>query len=78
MTNITKLSGIVAVKENGNLPKSYYNITAKFSTIVASSMFIITLDRDTYELQLSNLQVNGVNPSTMSQGISLLSALFAV
>lgn len=83
MTNITKVSNIVAVKQDTNLAKSYFGSIGKFSSYTMSlngsstNMFIIEIGRDYFEIPLGSLQVNGVTITTMSQGISMLSAVFS-
>ena len=77
MTNITKVSNIVSVKENGNLAKSYFGSIGQFSANTVSSIFVINIGRDFFEIPLGSLQVNGVTITTMSQGITMLSAVFS-
>lgn len=77
MTNITKVSNIVAIKQDTNLAKSYFGSVGKFDANTVSNMFTINIGRDYFEIPLGSLQVNGVTITTMSQGISMLSAVFS-
>jgi hypothetical protein len=77
MTNITKVSNIVSVKENSNLAKSYFGSIGQFSANTVSNVFVINIGRDFFEIPLGSLQVNGVTITTMSQGITMLSAVFS-
>jgi hypothetical protein len=76
MINITKVSNVVSIKDNSNLPKSYYGIVANFNANTGSNIFVISIGGNNYEIPLGTLQVNGTTVTTMSQGITLLSAMF--
>lgn len=77
MTNITKVSNVVSVKQDTNLARSYFGTSGNFIVNRKSNSFIINLNLDYYEIPLGSLQVNGVTITTLSQGISMLSAVFS-
>jgi len=83
MTNVTKVSNIVSIKQNSNLAKSYFGSVGKFSTYtvsrgdVVTNMFIIEIGKDYFEIPLGELQVNGVTATSMSDGMGKLSAVFS-
>jgi hypothetical protein len=83
MTNVTKVSNIVSIKQNSNLAKSYFGSVGKFSAYtvsrgdVVTNMFIIEIGKDYFEIPLGELQVNGVTATSMSDGMGKLSAVFS-
>ena len=77
MTNVTKVSNIVSIKQDSNLAKSYFCAVGKFDANTVSNVFTINIGRDYFEIPLAELRVNGATITTMSQGITMLSAVFS-
>lgn len=77
MINITKVSNIVSIKQDNNLAKSYFGAIGEFDANTVSNVFTINVGKDYFEIPLAELRVNGAVITTMSQGITMLSAVFS-
>lgn len=74
--NITKVSAVILVTSGTSLPKSYFGSVGTFSPSSDNLGFNIKIGTDSLYIPLTTLQVNGQTSSTMSEGNTLLRAIF--
>ena len=74
--NFTKTSGIIQVRTVGNVPKIYISPRGTAQPNAAGTGVDIMINGDPYSIKLTNLQVNGQTPSTMTTAMTLLASIF--
>ncbi len=74
--NFTKISGVIRVSQDGGSPKSYFSPSRNFEPLADGTGFNIFLSGAAFTVKLSDLRVNGQAPVNISDGISLLTAIF--
>jgi hypothetical protein len=72
--NFTKVSGVISVT-SGGVTKSFFGARGSFTENGAGDGFDIMIGDAPFSVSLSNLRVNGQAPTTMSSGMTLLSAV---
>jgi hypothetical protein len=74
--NLTSaMTSSILISPATGLAKSYYNVTCSYTASSVNNMVYLKINNDSYEIPLKSLQVNSVSPSTLSESISLISAL---
>ena len=76
-TNFSKISGVIRVIPSGstNPTKSYYNHAYSYQQTPDGAGFYIYLGSDVYQVALTDLQVNGQSPTSMTEASVLLNSL---
>lgn len=74
--NFTKTSGIVQVRTVGSVPKLYISPRGTAQPNGAGTGVNIIINGDPYDIALTDLQVNGQTPSTMTTAMTLLASIF--
>ena len=74
--NFSKTSGVLFVTEGTNQPRSYFGLTGRYVPDNDQTKYQIKIGADEYVVLLSDIRINGVTPSTFSEGKTLLNALF--
>jgi len=74
--NITKTSGIIQIRTVGNPPRIYYSPRGSAKPNAAGDGVDIIVNGDPYSISLTNLQVNGQAPSTITTAMTLLASIF--
>jgi hypothetical protein len=74
---VTKASGVLFVADGvATNPKSYFGATGKYQFSSDNATVIITIGGDQYTTTWQNLIVGTSTPSTFSQAVVLLNAIF--
>lgn len=75
--NFSKVSGVIRVIPSGstNPSKSYVNHSYSFQQTPDGAGFYIYLGSDVYQVALTDLQVNGQAPTSMTVASVLLTSL---
>jgi len=76
--NITKISSVVSITTDSDIPKSYFGYRGSFSPTPAGTGFNIAIGIDNFQVLRTDLRVNGQAPSTMSEASTLLRSIFGV
>jgi len=74
--NFTKTSGIIQVRTVGDAPKIYISPRGTAQPNAAGTGVDIMISGDPYSIKLTDLQVNGQTPSTMTTAMTLLASIF--
>lgn len=74
--NFTKTSGIIQVRTVGNPPKIYISPRGTAEPNAAGTGVNIMINGDPYNIAISDLQVNGQTPSTITTAMTLLASIF--
>jgi len=75
--SISKTSGVISILDsNVTNPKSYFGATGKYQFSSDNTTFIITIGDDQYTNTWQNLRVGTSTPSSFSQAVTLLNAIF--
>ncbi len=75
--NITKVSGVIAVTSGTNPPKYFYGATGTFTQTPNGTGYLVTIGGQSFTIPLATLRVNGQAATNITNGASLLSAIFA-
>jgi len=79
MINIVKSSGSSPSQTIGitgtGLAKSYFNPTCSYTASADSNIVYLKINGDCYDIPLSELQVSGTNPASLTDAISAISTL---
>lgn len=77
LTTITKTSGVIFVLANNNTyPKSYFGEKGTYIPSNDSTTISINIGLDTYVTTWQNLRVGTSTPTSFSQALTLLNAIF--
>jgi hypothetical protein len=72
----TKVSGVITVTSGTNPPKSFFGLSGYYNTNSSNDGFIIQIGTTNLQVSLTDLRVNGQNPSTMTTARTLLNSIF--
>lgn len=75
-TNITNVSGVISISQNGGTPKSYFGEKGTYTFMANGTTFQLIIGGNPYTIELSSLKVNGQSPSSLGEALVLLNAVF--
>lgn len=76
--NITKVSNVILIATDSNLPKAYFNRTGSYMPNAAGDGFDIVVNGDPYSVKRADMRIGGQTPSSMTEANTLLNAIFSV
>ena len=74
--NIQKTSGVVRITQTTGYPRSYFGLTGTYNPNPNGTGVNIQIGGDSYQIALSDLQVNGQTPVNMTTALTLLNSIF--
>ena len=78
LINFQKVSGVILVSSGGTNQRNYSGSPkCTFNQTSDGLGMLITIDKDSYQVSLTDLQVNGQTPTTISTATVLLNSLFS-
>jgi len=75
-TNITSISGVISVSMDGGIARSYFGEKGKYTFMANQTTLQVYIGGDSYNIELSDLQVNGQAPASLAEALVLLNAVF--
>lgn len=74
--NIQSISGVISISQDGGTPKSYFSEKGKYTFLSDNTTFQLQIGGDSFTFQLDDMQVNGQSPSSLTEALTLLNAVF--
>lgn len=71
----TKVSGVIRVATDSGVPRTYYSVQSRVEPDLANNNVTIYLGGSSYTVAYNGFTVNGQTPRTISEAVTLLSAL---